>query len=76
MSYYGIVQGYFIYLLDLSCDCEESVIRIIQIKHIQMTEFKEQISYRAPETEIIEIIVEGCLASSLEDPIESPEKDW
>jgi hypothetical protein len=41
-----------------------------------MTEFKEQISYRAPETEIIEIIVEGCLASSLEDPIESPEKDW
>ena len=37
---------------------------------------KELLSYASPEVEILEIYVEGCLASSLEDPSEKPEIDW
>lgn len=37
-------------------------------------------NYQAPETKVLEIVVEQCLARSsedpLEDPIENPEQDW
>lgn len=33
-------------------------------------------TYFTPEIEIIEVHVEGCLAASLEDPVENPEIDW
>ena len=32
--------------------------------------------YKAPQVEILEIVVEQCLAVSMEDPIEVPERDW
>ena len=37
---------------------------------------KELFSYSAPAVEVIVMLVEGCLASSLEDPKENPEIDW
>lgn len=37
---------------------------------------KELLLYIAPKMEIVEMYVEGCLASSLEDPFEKPEIDW
>ena len=36
----------------------------------------EKHSYRSPELEIFEMIVENCIAASIEDPIENPEQDW
>lgn len=36
----------------------------------------ELCSYNSPKIEIIEILVEQCFVSSIEDPIESPEMDW
>ena len=37
---------------------------------------KEQLLYISPEVEVWETHVEGCFASSLEDPIENPEIEW
>lgn len=37
---------------------------------------KEKYSYRSPEVEILEMIMENCIAASIEDPIEKPEQDW
>ena len=36
----------------------------------------EKHSYHSPELEIFEMIVENCIAASIEDPIENPEQDW
>lgn len=39
-------------------------------------QIKELPTYFSPEVEVIELCLEGCLASSLEDPNENPEIDW
>ena len=37
---------------------------------------KEKTQYCAPDVEIIELVMEQCLAASIEDPVENPEIDW
>ena len=36
----------------------------------------EDYLYHAPQVKILEMVVEHCLASSVEDPIVNPEQDW
>lgn len=36
----------------------------------------ENYFYHTPQVEILEIVVEHCLATSMEDPILKPEQDW
>ena len=36
----------------------------------------ENYLYQAPHVEILVMLVEHCLATSMEDPIQKPEQEW